>query len=67
MSQHTLPCTPPELPKMGVFFSYRCQVFSKNVIERSPEYFGVIQVKRSKNVFFLDYLLKQNFDKLNII
>ena len=31
MSQQTLPCTPPppELPRVGSFFSYRCLVFPK--------------------------------------
>ena len=43
---------PLELPRLGSFFSYRCLVFSKNAFKEMPEYFGVIQVKRHKNVFF---------------
>ena len=33
---------PPELPRVGSFFSYRCLVFPKNVLKGKPEYFGVI-------------------------
>ena len=53
MSQQTLPCTPPpELPRVGSFFSYRCLVFPKNVLKGKPVLFGIIEVKRTKNVFF---------------
>ena len=35
MSQQTLPCTPPpELPRVGSFFSYRCLVFPKKCPQR---------------------------------
>ena len=34
---------PPELPRVGSFFLYRCLVFSKkNVLKGKPEYFGDI-------------------------
>ena len=49
-SYHAPP--PQELPRVGSFFSYRCLVFPKNVLKGKPEYFGIIQVKRPKNVFF---------------
>ena len=52
MSQQTVPCTPPELPRVGSFFSYRCLVFPKNVHKGKPALFGIIEVKRPKNVFF---------------
>ena len=54
MSQQTLPCTPPppELPRVGSFFSYRCLVFPKNVLKGKPVLFGIIEVKRPKNVVF---------------
>ena len=43
----------PELPRLGLFFSYRCLVFpQKNVLKRKPEYFRDIQVNRPENVFF---------------
>ena len=32
---------PPELPRMGSFFSPRCLVFQKNVLKGKPQYFGV--------------------------
>ena len=35
--------------------------------QKNPEYFGVINTKRSQNVFFSAYSLKPSFDKLNII
>ena len=51
MSQQTLPCTPPpELPRVGSFFSYRCS--QKNVLKGKPVLFGIIEVKRPKNVVF---------------
>ena len=43
---------PPELLRVGSFFSYRCLVFPKNVLKGKPVLFGVIQVKRLKNVVF---------------
>ena len=44
---------PPELPRVGSFFSYRCLVFpKKNVPKGKPVLFGIIEVKRPKNVFF---------------
>ena len=49
------------------FFSYMCLVFPKNVLKRKPVLFRVIQIKRPKNVFFLLYSLKSNFDKLETI
>ena len=53
MSQQTLPCTPPpELPRVGSFFSYGCLVFPKNVLKGKPVLFGIIEVKRPKNVVF---------------
>ena len=53
MSQQTLPCTPPpELPRVGSFFSYRCLVFPKNVLKGKPVLFGIIEVIRPKNVVF---------------
>ena len=53
MSQQTMPCTPPpELPSVGLFFSYRCLVFPKNVLKGKPVLFGIIEVKRPKNFFF---------------
>ena len=68
MSQQPLPCTPPPRTAEGGFiFLYGCLVFSKNVLTGKPEYFGVIQVKKTQNRVFLAYLLKPHFDKLNII
>ena len=67
MSQQTLPCTPPELPRVGSFFSYRCLVFPKSVLKGKPVLFGVIQVKRLKKRGFSLYSLKSNFDKFRII
>ena len=53
MSQQTLPRTPPPgLPRVGSFFSYRCLVFPKNVLKGKPMLFGIIEVKRPKNVVF---------------
>ena len=67
MSQQTLPCTSsPELPRVGSFFPHKCLVFPKKCPKKKPEYVGVIQVKRPKNVFFSAYSLKPNFNKLNI-
>ena len=69
MSQQTLPCTRPpplELPNVGSFFSYRCLVFLKNVLKGKPVLFGIIEVKRPKNVFFSAYSLKPNFNNINI-
>ena len=44
---------PPELPRVGSCFSYRCLVFpKKNVLKGKPVLFEVIQVKRPKNVVF---------------
>ena len=43
---------PPELSRMGSFFSYRCPVFPKNVLKGKPVLFGIIEVKRPKNVVF---------------
>ena len=52
MSQHTLPCTPPQKKTVegGLFFSYRCLVFPKNVFKEKPVLIGDILVKRPKNV-----------------
>ena len=62
MSQQALSFTPPpELPKVGSFFSYRCLVFQKNVLKCKPVLFRVIQVKRPKNVFFWAYSLRHSF------
>ena len=57
MRQQTLPCTPPppELPRVGSLFSYRCLVFPKHVLKGKPMLFGVISDKRPQNVFF-DYI-----------
>ena len=55
MSQQTLPCThppPPRTAEGGFIFSYRCLVFSKNVLKGKPVYFGVITFKDPKNVLF---------------
>ena len=57
MSQQTLPCTPPppELPRVGSFFSYMCLVFPKKCpqsLKGKPVLFGIIEVKRPKNVVF---------------
>ena len=35
---------PPQNCRGWVFFSYRCLVFTKNVLKAKPEYFGVIDV-----------------------
>ena len=44
---------PPELPRVGSFFSYRCLVFpQKNVLKGKSVLFGIIEVKRPKNVVF---------------
>ena len=66
MSQQTLPSTPPKkkLSRVGSFFSYRCLVSLKKCPQRKACTF---QVKSPKNVFFLAYSPKLNFDKLNII
>ena len=57
MSQQTLPCThpppPPEPLRVGPFF--RIGVVSsvpKKCLQKKPVFFGVIQVKRLKNLFF---------------
>ena len=50
---HTLPPPHPhtELPMLGSCFSYRSATCSKNsVFKVKPEYFGVIQVRRPRNV-----------------
>ena len=47
MSQQTLPTPPPELPRVGSFFPYKCLVFTRNVLKGKLEYFGVIQDKMS--------------------
>ena len=66
MSQQTLPCTPPPRTAEGGFiFSYRFLMFPKNVLKEKPEYFGVIQIKRPKNVFF-SIFTQTKFDKLDI-
>ena len=52
MSQQTLPCTPPELSRVGLFFPYKCLVFTKHVLKGKLEYFEVIQDKRPNNVVF---------------
>ena len=53
MSQQTIPFTPPpELQRVGLFLSYRCLVFSKNVLKGKSVLMEVIQVKRPKNVGF---------------
>ena len=44
----------------GFIFSYRCPVFPKKCSRRKKEYFGVIQVKRLKNVF-LSIFSQPNF------
>ena len=68
MSQQTLPCTPPppELPRVGSFFSYRCLVFPKNVLKGKPEYFVVYLGLKTQKRGFSAYSLKPNFNKLNI-
>ena len=43
---------PPELPRVGSFFSYRCLVFPKKCPPGKPVLFGIIEVKRPKNVVF---------------
>ena len=67
MGQQTLPYPPPpspaELPRVASLCSYRCLLIPKNVLKGKPVLFGVIQVKRSKNVLFSEYPLKPNFDK----
>ena len=60
MSQQTLPCNPPPQKKtktkktlrVGLFFSCRCLVSTKNVLNEKPVLLGDIQVKSPKNVFF---------------
>ena len=67
MSQQTLPCTPPELPRVGSFFSYRCLVFPKKCPQRKARIFrSYLGLKPQKRVFSA-YSLKPNFDKLTII
>ena len=42
----------PRTAKGGFNFSYRCLVFRNKFLKEKPAFFGVIQVKGSKNVFF---------------
>ena len=60
MSQEILPCI--ELPRVGLFFSYRCLVFPKNALKETlniSELFD--QVKRLKNVFFFIIFTQTQF------
>ena len=51
MSKETLPCI--ELPRVGLFFLYRCLVFPKNVLKENLNISELLdQVKRPKNLFF---------------
>ena len=43
---------PPRAGEGGFIFSYRCLVFPKNVLKGKPVLFGIIEVKRPKNVVF---------------
>ena len=56
MSQQTLPCTSPppptELRRVGSFFRIGVYCSQENVPKGKPVLFGVIQVKRPKNVVF---------------
>ena len=54
MSQQTLPCTPPPRTSYGgfIFFVWVSSVpKQKNVLKGKPVLYGIIQVKRPKNVF----------------
>ena len=46
----------------------RCLVFPQkcNVLKGKPVLFGIIEVKIPQKVLFLSYLLKRNFNNLNI-
>ena len=48
------PPPPPQNCREWVhfLFSYRCLVFPKNVLKGKPVLFGIIEVKRPKNVIF---------------
>ena len=57
---------PPELPRVDLFFSYRCLVFPKKCPQRKACIFrSYLGLKTQKRVF-LAYSLKPNFTKLNI-
>ena len=67
MSQQTLPCTPPpELPRVGSFFSYRCVVFPKKCPQRKARIFRSYLGLKTQKRGFSAYSLKPNFNKLNI-
>ena len=68
MSQHTILCPPPPRTDEGGFIFF-VEVFSiapKNVLKGKPEYFGVVQVKRPKKMFFTAYSLKPNIDNTTL-
>ena len=68
MSQQTLPCTlppPPELPRVGSFFSYRCLVFPKKCPQRKALIFRSYSGLKTQKRVFSAYSLKPNFNKLN--
>ena len=54
MSQQTLPCTPPPQNCRGWVHFFRIGVLcsQKNVLKGKPVLFGIIEVKRPKNVVF---------------
>ena len=50
---YTTPLPPPELPRVGSFFSYTCLAFpQKNVFKGNLVLFGVIQVKKFKILIY---------------
>ena len=46
------PPPPPRTAEGEVIFLYRCLIFTKNVLKGKPVLFGVMYVKRPKNVVF---------------
>ena len=58
---------PPELPRVGSFFSYRCLVFPKKCPQSKACAFRSYSGKKTQKRGFSLYSLKSNFDKLKLI
>ena len=61
------PPPPPELPRVGSFFSYRCLVFPKKCPQMKAWIFRSYSGLKTQKRGFSAYSLKPNFNKLNII
>ena len=58
---------PPELPRVGSFFLYRCLVFPKKCPQRKACAFRSYSGQKTQKRGFSLYSLKSNFDKFKII